>query len=105
MKPFANMTPMEKLEHCKRCIGKAREFIRDTPPYADLLDVWDYWTPYLIERLERLEAVAEAARRAIANTAHPMHCVVGDRLLCSCWQQDVQIALRCLDSARDGEGT
>lgn len=63
-KLFTDMSPAEKIEHCKRCIADAYEHLQAEhgPVHlADILDVWDYWTPYLLDRLTALEAVLEAA--------------------------------------------
>lgn len=63
---FSEMTPIEKLNHCERCISEAKTHLDawHGPVYlADILDVWDYWTPYLIARLRKLESVAVVAKR------------------------------------------
>ncbi len=52
--------------------------------------------------ISKLHAVVEAAQRAIDNTPHSTLCVVDGRLLCTCWQQDVQLAIDAL-TASEGE--
>ncbi len=64
---FSDMSPIQKLEHCRRHIADGyKQLQAEHGPVhlANILDVWDFWCPYLLARVERLEAVFEAAQLA-----------------------------------------
>lgn len=96
MKFFDDMTPAEKLAHCKKMFEKALPHVKEVTHLADVLDIWDYWAPWMFQRLEKLEAVAEAARER-AYEGHENVCgMVLKTRGCRCGQKDLEAALSLL---------
>lgn len=106
MKLFADMSPAEKLEHCKRSIASGYEHLQaEHGPVrlADIHDVWDYWAPYLIQRVERLEAVLGAARESILACLDPVLEKDGYVDCGECVECKLREAIRLCDSQEDGK--
>jgi hypothetical protein len=91
---FSDMNPLQKLEHCRRCIAEGYKHLQaehGPVELADILDVWDFWVPYLLARVERLEAVAETSRKI--RNKYP-----GGKLLWFSEFDEFEKALKALDS-------
>lgn len=106
-KLFDDMTPLQKHQHCKRCIDEAyRHLQAEHGPVllADIHDVWDYWAPYLLERVAFLEAVLVAARASLLPCLDPMQVADGFNDCGECVECKLREAIRLCDSQDDGKG-